>query len=194
MNRELMLSAGVVAGAGLAFLVVFFVLRGIVERIGRLMFRKKDQLVADRLGEHLAALAPPSNVGEAIDRWFERIVGRSELAMSATQAVSYMVLVVVTVAAGLWMWRGRLDLSLSAGLGAATLLLAFFWFMHWRWQRKVQEPLPDTFHLMARSLRSGLTVDQSVKLIGDQGEQPLAAEFKRCHEHLELGLTVPAAF
>src|SRR5262249_55026333 len=37
------------------------------------------------------------------------------------------------------------------------------------------------------------TVDQSLALIGAQGQQPLAGEFRRCAEHLRLGMTVPAA-
>lgn len=193
MNREVLLTAAILVGAGLVFLVVFLLLRSVIESIVQL-FKKKDPLIADRLKEHLQALQPPTSLGESIDRWFERIVGRSELALSGTQAISYLLLLGIVVGTGLWIWRERIDLSISAALGVMSALLCFFWFMHWRWQRKVQEQLPDTFHLMARSLRAGLTVDQSVKLIGDQGEQPLAAEFKRCSEHLDLGLTVPGAF
>jgi tight adherence protein B len=65
--------------------------------------------------------------------------------------------------------------------------------MHRRWQSRVQEQLPDTFHLLARSLRAGLTVDQSLGLLGEQGPQPLAREFRRAAESLRLGATVPVA-
>jgi tight adherence protein B len=194
MNRELTLSLAVLASAALAFLVVFFVVRALVDAVRRGRARRRDALIADDLDRHLAALRPPTSVGEAMDRWFERVVGRSELALSATQAVAYLVLSGIVVGAGLWLWRERVELSIAGGLAAMVLLLSLFWVLHWRWRRKVQEQLPDTFHLMARSLRAGLTVDQSIKLIGDQGEQPLAAEFRRTSEHLQLGLTVPAAF
>ncbi len=194
MNRETLLTLGVLAGAALAFLVIFFVIRGIVDLLRWMLVKKQDRLLAEDLGKHLQAIKPPRNVGESIDRWFEQIVGRSELAMSGTLAASYLLLVGVLAGAGVWLYVERLELAILSALGAMFLMLMVFWFLAWRWARRVQEQLPDTFHLMARSLRAGLTVDQSVKLIADQGEKPIAAEFKRMHEHLTLGMTVPMAF
>ncbi|MFO0845113.1 MAG: type II secretion system F family protein [Gemmataceae bacterium] len=194
MNREQTLAAALFAGAALAFLVGFFLLRGTVNLLGWLFRRKQERLIADDLHRHLEAIRPPRTVGESLDRWFERVVGRSEVAMSGSLAASYLLLLGVVAGAGVWLWNERVELAMPAALLAMAGLLSFYWFMHWRWKRAVQEQLPDTFHLMSRSLRAGLTVDQSVKLIAEQGEKPIAAEFKRTGEHLDLGLTVPAAF
>jgi tight adherence protein B len=194
MNRDQILTAGLLAGAALAFLIAFFLLRGVADLLGWLFVRKKERLIADDLHQHLEAIRPPRSVGESLDRWFERLVGRSEAAMSGSLAASYLLLFGVVVGAGVWLWNSRAEVAVPAGLLAMAVLLSFYWLMHWRWSRKVQEQLPDTFHLMARSLRAGLTVDQSVKLIAEQGEKPIAAEFRRTGEHLDLGLTVPAAF
>lgn len=194
MNREFVLTLVIFVGGGLAFLLLFLLVRTLLEASRKLFAPKQDTLIAESLSKHLSALSPAQTLGESIDRWFERIVGRSELAMSPSLAVGYLLLVGVLVGTALFMWQEKMELALAGAIAGMLLLLLFFWVMHWRWKRKVQEQLPDTFHLMARSLRAGLTVDQSVELIATQGQQPLAAEFKRCSEHLKLGLTVPSAF
>jgi tight adherence protein B len=194
MNHEQVMTAGVMAGAALVFLALFFALRAVADLLRWLFGRKQERLIADDLTRHLQAIRPPRSVGDSLDRWFERVVGRSEAAMSGSLAASYLLLVGVVAGTGVWLWNQRVELAIASGMAAMAALLGFYWFMHWRWGRRVQEQLPDTFHLMSRSLRAGLTVDQSVKLIADQGEKPLSAEFKRTGEHLDLGMPVPAAF
>lgn len=187
----------IVLGVVVALMILFVILRAVFGAVGwvfRKLFRRREPLIADRLSEHLEALRPARTLGDRFDRLFERVVGRSVLAWSGAQAAATLLFVGVAAGAGAWLWRDRVELSAGVGVAAMLFLLAIYWFMHWRWLRQVQEALPDTFHLMARSLRAGLTVDQSVALIGDQGQKPLAAEFKRCAEHLRLGMTVPAAF
>src|SRR5262249_41891809 len=63
--------------------------------------------------------------------------------------------------------------------------------IQYRW--RVQDQLPDAFFLMARSLRSGLNLEQSMRTVAQYGTQPLAGEFKRVSDQIDLGLAVPAA-
>lgn len=193
MNSAL-LSAAVLGGVALAVLVVFLVGRAIGEVVWRWLFRKKDPLVAERLTQHLAALQPPRTVGDRLDRAFARVVGHNALELSPAQAFGCVLLAAVLAGGGVYLWREQTLFAAAAALAAMVVVLVYFVVMHrfWRWQ--VQEQLPDTLHLLARSLRAGLTVDQSVALIAVRGQRPLAGEFKRCSEHLQLGLTVPAAF
>jgi tight adherence protein B len=190
---DVILPAGILAGVALAVLVVFLVLRFLVEGAGRLLRRRREPLLADRLAKHLAEVEAPTTLGERLDRRFERVVGRSSLGLRGAQGATAMLLVGVAAGVAVYLWREQEMLAAGAGLAAGVLLLGVFWLLHRRWQRRVQEQLPDTLHLLARSLRAGLTVDQSLGLIGTQGQQPLAGEFRRCSEHLKLGMTVPAA-
>ena len=43
---------------------------------------------------------------------------------------------------------------------------------------------------MARSLRAGLSIDQTIGIIGEHGVAPLLREFARMHRQLELGLAL----
>jgi tight adherence protein B len=62
-----------------------------------------------------------------------------------------------------------------------------------RQRRLLQNQLPDTFYLLARSLRAGLSLEQAIKLAGEEGPRPLAEEFRRASAQIQLGLSVPAA-
>jgi tight adherence protein B len=191
MNLELALL--VLGGSTVAVFLGFVILRFFVEVAARLRRPRETPLLADRLSEHLAAVSPARSVGDRLDRRFERMVNRSLMSLTPTQAAAALILLAVVVWTGVWMWQDSEILAMAAGIGAAVLLLGVFWLMHLRWRQMAQAQLPDLYHLLARSLRAGLTVDQSIALIGNQGPQPLAPEFKRCSEHLELGMTVPAA-
>lgn len=190
---SLLLMVAVAGGIALALLLAFLVVRGVVEWVARRKAPREAPLLADQLLKHLAVLKAPQTVGERLDRLFERMVGRSSLGLSPAQGLACVLLAGTVLGGGLYLWREQVVLaSLGFGLGVVGLL-GFFWVMHRLWARKLQEQLPDGYHLLARSLRAGLTLEQSLALIAAQGEQPLAGEFKRCSEHLELGMTVPAA-
>jgi tight adherence protein B len=193
MTRELILTAAIAGGAGLAVLVLLLFVRSVIDGIRRWRKPAEAPLLVDKLAAHLAAIQPPRSVGEQLDRRFERMVGRSVLGMSMVQASAALILVATMAAVALYAWQRDEVLAGAAAVGVCGLMLGIYALLHWRWRRLVQGQLPDTFHLLARSLRAGLTVDQSVELIGSQGQQPIAGEFKRCSEHLKLGMTVPAA-
>ncbi len=169
MNLQLILTIGVAASAGLAVLVVFFILRFIVERIARWRRPVETPLLAEKLAAHLEAVRDPRSVGEQMDRRFERMVSRSVLGLNMTEASAAMMLIGVIAAVATWFWLGQEIISTAAAIMAAAVLLIFFAFLHWRWRQLVQSQLPDAFHLLARSLRAGLTVDQAVELIGRKG-------------------------
>lgn len=192
--NPLLLSAVVLSAAALAVFVAFLLVRAIAEAVWRWLRRKKDPLVVDQLADHLAALEAPRTLGDRLDRGFQRLVGRSSLELSVAQASGYLLLVAALVGGGVYLWREDVGWAAAAGFASMAPVLVYFLVMHRVWRGQVQEQLPDTLHLLARSLRAGLTVDQAVALIAVRGQQPLAAEFKRCAEHLQLGLTVPAAF
>jgi tight adherence protein B len=201
LSRELILSLVVMFAAASVVLILFYFTAGIVwlvKAILRRLYHWPEPLIADRLPEHLAALQPASTIGERLDAFFQRMVGRSSLNLTGMAAIGWILFAGVMVGSILWLIRDLTDetlpQALTAGLVASCGVLVFFWIMHRRWQAQIQQQLPDTFHLLSRSLRAGLTVDQSVELIGEQGQKPLAGEFKRCGEHLRLGMTVPAAF
>lgn len=74
----------------------------------------------------------------------------------------------------------------ALGLGLAPLLYV-------RQRQKARSDrllmqLPDAFDLMARVLRSGHSVPQSLQAVADTFDQPISGEFTQCQEQQNLGL------
>jgi tight adherence protein B len=57
----------------------------------------------------------------------------------------------------------------------------------------IRRQLPDAYDLMARALRAGQTVSQTMQGVADEFSQPIAAEFSYCYEQQNLGLPTETA-
>ncbi|MEK6239395.1 MAG: type II secretion system F family protein [Planctomycetales bacterium] len=52
----------------------------------------------------------------------------------------------------------------------------------------IRAQLPDTFDMMARVIRAGQTLDQSMQAVADEFAPPIALEFALCQEMVNLGI------
>jgi len=85
--------------------------------------------------------------------------------------------------------RGRLLVGWPVGLIGFGLPLLYVYF---KWKMRMEKflrQLPDAFDLMARAVRAGHTVPQSMQAVADEFEPPIAAEFTYCYEQQNLGLS-----
>ncbi len=123
-----------------------------------------------------------------MDKAFEDLVQHSGTGWSVGQALILFVMTGLVVAAALFFWsQNEFTLPVGLALGAAGLLLAL-WMMRARRRRIFQSQLPDAFYFMARSLRAGLSLEQTINRAGDQLDEPLAGELRRCAHQINLGL------
>ncbi len=141
----------------------------------------------------LRAIEEPHNWEERTDRAFERIVDDASLGVNVPQALGWMLLVGVALAIGVYFWREDPLLALFALPVGMALVGGVYYLVARYWRRRMQEQLPDSFFLLARSLRAGLSLEQSITLAGQQTEKPIGREFRRCGEHLRLGVSIPVA-
>ncbi|MBI4492344.1 MAG: type II secretion system F family protein [Chloroflexi bacterium] len=86
---------------------------------------------------------------------------------------------------------------LISGTGVASFFFALVGYVAPRWWvkqrqtgrlKKFSNQLPDTITLMGNSLRSGLSLVQSMELISREGEPPIADEFQRVVREIGLGV------
>ncbi len=187
------LLAGAVAGFVLAIILV---IRDVLER-RRAYWEQRWQISEDDTDgttlARLAAKGPPRGWAERIDHAFNLMIRRTGLNLSPEQAVALMLLFGVLVAAALVLYRDNYWFIAVGLLVGMMLPLVYFLVMQTRWRRRLQEQLPDAFFLLARSLRAGLSLEQAVTLMGDQGVKPLSEEFKKVSEQTRLGLNITAA-
>jgi tight adherence protein B len=146
-------------------------------------------LVLDNLYAHGAT----GSWWESFRRFLGDRMERTELGMSPIEAAAVVVFCGVILAAIVFFWRYEAEeswMAIPAFFIGAAIPLAYFAWRQRAWRRKMQDQLPDTLFLVARSLRAGLSIDQSIGVIGDHGVAPMSREFNRMHRQLELGLAL----
>lgn len=201
MNENL-ISILIAAGVAGGLMLIYLAVRAVISRRREARARRlgvPDSETESILSEHLAPALPTASAKARqtltgrIDLGFVRMIERSGLSWTPEQALAFICLIGVSVAGALYLWKGELwlmTLGLAVGIAAP---LGVFAYLQARWRRLIQQQLPDTFFLMARSLRAGLNMEQAISLTGAEGLEPLAKEFRRCSEQINLGLSVPAA-
>jgi tight adherence protein B len=119
---------------------------------------------------------------------------RTELGMTLAEGLAVVFFCGVILAAIVFFWRYEAEeswMAIPAFFIGAAIPFGYFLLRQRAWRRRMQDQLPDTLFLLARSLRAGLSIDQSVGVIGEHGVAPLSREFGRMHRQLELGLALP---
>jgi tight adherence protein B len=192
---ERLLMAGVMVLVAAVLLGGFLLLRTWRDR-RRAAFERRMQhpdSAEEVLLEQFEQVGPPQGLANRLDHAFVRMIERTGLPLNAEQALGLTCLVGVCLALILLLWRGDLWLVMFGLALGIAIPLGIFLFLQSRWQRQLQEQLPDVFFFLARSLRAGLSLEQALALVADQGPQPLAPQLRRCSEQISLGLSVPAA-
>lgn len=100
-----------------------------------------------------------------------------------------VLLIWVAAAVGLAVgaWRGSLILAL--GLAAGAAMLPITWLKQLRKSRlKVfDEQFPEAVELMARALRAGHSFGSALRMVGEELEDPVAAEFSKTFDDYSFG-------
>ncbi|MDO6966215.1 type II secretion system F family protein [Rhizobium alvei] len=83
-----------------------------------------------------------------------------------------------------------LGVSFVVGAGLPRF---FVNFMVKRRQKKFIEELPNALDVMVRSIKSGLPLNDAIRLIASEAKDPVRTEFRRVVEAQQMGLSVPEA-
>jgi tight adherence protein B len=83
-------------------------------------------------------------------------------------------------------------------LGAAFVIGAgvprwFVGFLIKRRQKKFLSEFPSALDIMVRSIRSGLPLNDALRLIAVEGQEPVKTEFRRVIESQQVGMNIPEA-
>lgn len=83
-------------------------------------------------------------------------------------------------------------------LGAAFVIGAgvprwFVGFLIKRRQKKFLSEFPTALDIMVRSIRSGLPLNDALRLIAVEGQEPVKTEFRRVIEAQQVGMNIPEA-
>jgi tight adherence protein B len=81
-------------------------------------------------------------------------------------------------------------LPIVAGLGLPRWILGF---LIKRRQNKFLTEFPNALDVIVRSIKSGLPLNDAIRLIANEGKEPVKGEFRRVVESQQIGLSVPDA-
>jgi tight adherence protein B len=104
-------------------------------------------------------------------------------------------------------WKLLLLVALIAALLlqllASTLVGSFMWlffpvcwvylarqlfrYYHQRYNQRLYRQLPDALSMIVRSVRVGVTVQESLRVVGEEAQTPTSIEFKRLVDELRVG-------
>ena len=180
----------VIAGVAALCLVIFVVLRFFLSRNEVRLERHPAFPGSDghRVWAGSLRSAEAANMAGRVDQSFEGMVFRTGLGFSAGQTLTICALTALALAFLLFF---LLEEEWAAGLGLAVgliLPIVVLWILQRRRQRLLQSQLPDAFYYLARALRAGLSLEQTISQAGAQLDEPLAGEFRRCAGQIQLGL------
>ena len=77
-----------------------------------------------------------------------------------------------------------------AGVGLPRWVVGF---IVKRRQNKFLEEFPNALDVMVRSIKSGLPLNDAMRLIASDGQEPVKSEFRRVIESQQVGLSIPEA-
>jgi tight adherence protein B len=138
-----------------------------------------------------APLGPPPSKGvlESAAVWLEQ----ARLPMAARHFFLLVTGISLTLGLAATWWTGLL-----VGLFAATVgaIVPIVWASNRRAaiRDRYFKQLPNAFELMARVIRSGQSVPQSLQAVADAFEDPLASEFGQCLQQQNLGMRPEITF
>ncbi|HEV3116301.1 MAG TPA: type II secretion system F family protein [Gemmataceae bacterium] len=95
-------------------------------------------------------------------------------------------------AAGVWLAGPTVGVPLAAG-GLALPFMMVSWKRRLR-RDKFMNQLPGAFDLMSRIIRAGQSIPESLRAVADAFPDPIATEFSRCQNQLNLGLSPEVSF
>jgi tight adherence protein B len=83
-----------------------------------------------------------------------------------------------------------LALAFVMGIGFPRFLVGF---MFKRRMKKFLNEFPNSLDIMVRSIKSGLPLNDAMRLIAMEGQEPVKSEFRRVVEAQQLGISIPEA-
>jgi tight adherence protein B len=157
------------------------------------LFKNLDKIGADfSKTEQAEQPAAPTLVSKFRSSW-NSTLEQADLKLSA-QTLCQVALCLALAAGVTAIWLGGLIVGAAAALTAVPAPFVFV-----RWKAKVRRTkflsqLPAAFELMARIVRAGQSIPQALRAVADSFQDPIATEFAKCQNQLNLGLAPEVAF
>ncbi|MDI7862815.1 type II secretion system F family protein [Rhizobiaceae bacterium n13] len=116
--------------------------------------------------------------------------------MSTTTSQFYLFSALLGFVVTVLAFLGGTPIYVTLGLGFAAALGIPRWvvfFLINRRKKKFLEEFPNALDVMVRSIKSGLPLNDALRLIASDGQEPVKGEFLRVVESQQVGFSIPEA-
>ncbi|SMD09843.1 type II secretion system F family protein [Rhizobium sp. RU36D] len=120
----------------------------------------------------------------------------SQAGLSLSPARFYLFSAVFGLVMAAFSFIFGLPLVAVAGIGFVMAIGLPRWFVGFlisRRQTAFLNEFPNSLDVMVRSIKSGLPLNDAIRLIAADGQEPVKSEFKRVLESQQVGLSIPEA-
>ena len=129
---------------------------------------------------------------QRFDRWFTLLLYQSGLGLAAGAAVMLFALCAIGTGGFVFILTEEAPVSILAGLLMMPGVMGILVGIRRRRMKKFEEQFPNSLDILARAVRAGESVEQAIELVSKSTQEPVASEYRRCSNQLEMGLSVPA--
>ena len=129
---------------------------------------------------------------QRFDRWFTLLLYQSGLGLAAGAAVMFFALCAIGTGGFVFVLTEEAPVSILAGLLMMPGVMGILVGIRRRRMKKFEEQFPNSLDILARAVRAGESVEQAIELVSKSTQEPVASEYRRCSNQLEMGLSVPA--
>jgi tight adherence protein B len=152
---------------------------------GSLQYKELYEMAADGLVD--VRLQP------TLRERFTSLVEESGMMLRPGQLAVICIVGALVPVALLGLFAGQWVLGAFLAPVGAVLPMLYVSIIRMRRTEKLLSQLPDTFDLMARTMRAGQTISQAFQAVADEFAPPIADEFGYCYDQQNLGLSPEAA-
>ena len=145
------------------------------------------------LGQVAAELSDP-NAMPTIRQRFESMIEQSGIDTTPSRVLTTAAILSAVAATADLIFRQNWVETVVVGLISFYLPIRRIRRARDRRLEKLRSQLADAFELMARVIRAGQTLGQSLMAVADEFPQPISSEFAQCYEQQNLGLSPEATF
>ncbi len=156
--------------AALVFLAIVLAVTAIALAVRDWRTRGRKAVPAEavrlqRIPRPSAVARPTSPIG-LFDRWFVGLLQDSGLNWNPVAAALFLIAWSVLCGVALWVWDERFVPAVVAAVVGSTLPLIFLMIRRARRLVQLQEQLPAALEALARSIRTGRTLDGAIATSG----------------------------
>ncbi len=129
---------------------------------------------------------------QRFDRWFTLLLYQSGLGLAAGAAVMLFVLCAAGAGGFVFVLTEEAPVAILTGLMMMPVVMGVLVGIRRRRMKKFEQQFPNSLDILARAVRAGESVEQAIELVSQSTQEPVASEYRRCSNQLEMGLSVPA--